>query len=118
MLVLGIQQNDSVIHMYVYILFQITFPFRLLLNIEQSSLCYTVGPCWLHILNITVCTCSNTNCEFHFSEEISEIWVAEVSVWAGGVCEGTKHLERKHVGLSYHIPLPHTCCPGELGEEL
>ena len=23
-------------------------------NIEQSSLCYTVGPCWLSILNITV----------------------------------------------------------------
>ena len=23
---------------------------------EQSSLCYTVGPCWLSILNIAVCT--------------------------------------------------------------
>jgi len=52
------------------------------------------------------------------SEEISKTWVAEVSVRAGGVCEGTNHLERKHVCLSYHIPLPHTCCPGELGEEL
>ena len=37
-LVSGIQQSDSVIH--VSILFQILFPFRLLQNIEQSSLCF------------------------------------------------------------------------------
>ena len=49
-LVSGIQQNDSVIHIHVSILFQILFPFRLLRNIEQSSLCYTVSPCWLSIL--------------------------------------------------------------------
>ena len=29
----------------------------LLQDIEQSSLCYTVGPCWLSILNTAVCTC-------------------------------------------------------------
>ena len=29
--------------------FQILFPFRLLHNIEESSLCYTGGPCWLSI---------------------------------------------------------------------
>ena len=35
-------------HIYLYLLFfYIIFPFRLLQNIEQSSLCYTVGPCWL-----------------------------------------------------------------------
>ena len=38
------------------ILFQILFPFRLLHNIEQNYLCYTVGPYWLSILNIAVCT--------------------------------------------------------------
>ena len=32
-------------------------PFRLLNNIEQSPLCYTVGPCELSILNIVVCAC-------------------------------------------------------------
>ena len=42
------QQSNSVIH--VSILFSNSFPFRLLYNIEQSSLCYTVGPCWLSIL--------------------------------------------------------------------
>ena len=41
----GIQQSDSVIHIHVSLLFQILFPFRLLQNIEQSFLCYTVGPC-------------------------------------------------------------------------
>ena len=30
---------------------QTPLPSRLLHNIEQSSLCYTVGPCWLSILN-------------------------------------------------------------------
>ena len=56
-LVPAVQQSDSVIHIDVSILFQILFPIRLLHNIEQSSLCYTVGPCWLSILNTAVCTC-------------------------------------------------------------
>ena len=55
-LVSGVQQSDSVMHIHVSILFQILFPFRLLQNIEQSSLCCTVGPCWLSILNVAVCT--------------------------------------------------------------
>ena len=54
MLVSGVQQSDSVIHLHVSILFQILFPCRLLQDIEQSFLCYTVGPCWLSILNIVV----------------------------------------------------------------
>ena len=54
-LVSSIQLNDSVIHTSV--LFQILFPFRLLQNIRQNSLCYTVGPCWLSILSIVVCVC-------------------------------------------------------------
>ena len=45
MLVLGVQQSDSVIHIHVSILFSIFIPIRLLHNIEQSSLCYLVGPC-------------------------------------------------------------------------
>ena len=57
-LVSGVQQmaNDSVIHVYVSIPFQILCPSRLLENIEQSSLYYTVGPCWLSVLNMAVCT--------------------------------------------------------------
>ena len=43
----GVQQSDSVIHVHVSILFQILFPFRLLHNTEQCSLCYTVGLCCL-----------------------------------------------------------------------
>ena len=56
MLVSGVKQSDSVIHILVSILFQIILPFRLLQNIEQSSLCCTVGPCWLSVLNIALCT--------------------------------------------------------------
>ena len=43
---------------YTYIhSFSSSFPLRLLQNIKQSSLCYTVGPCWLSVVNIAVCTC-------------------------------------------------------------
>ena len=45
MLVSGVQQSDSVIHIHVSILFQILFPFSLLQNIEECSLCCVVGPC-------------------------------------------------------------------------
>ena len=38
------------IYMYVYIYnFQVLFHYSLLQNIEYSSLCYTVGPCWLSV---------------------------------------------------------------------
>ena len=38
------------------LLFHILFPYSLLQNIEESSLCCTVGPCWLSILYIVECT--------------------------------------------------------------
>ena len=56
-IVSGEQQRDSAIHTHVSILPQTPLPSRLPHNIEQSSLCYAVGPCWLSILNIAVCTC-------------------------------------------------------------
>ena len=46
----------SYTYIYIYF-FQILFPYRLLQNIEYSSLCYTVGPCWLSILYIVGCIC-------------------------------------------------------------
>ena len=39
------------------ILFQILFHYRLLQDIENSSLSYTVGPCCLSILYTVVCIC-------------------------------------------------------------
>ena len=48
-LVSGVKQSDSVIHLHLSILFQAVFPLD-----YYSSLCYTVGPCWLSILNISV----------------------------------------------------------------
>ena len=41
MIVSGVQQSDSVIHIYVSIVFEILFPLRLLHDTEQSYLCYT-----------------------------------------------------------------------------
>ena len=45
-LVSGVQQSYS---LYIYILFQILFHYRLLQDIGYSSLCCTVGPCCLSI---------------------------------------------------------------------
>ena len=41
-LVSGVQLSDSIVHISIF--YQIFFPFRLLQNMVQSSLCYTVGP--------------------------------------------------------------------------
>ena len=58
-LVSGVQQSDSVIHSHVHththILFQILFHYRLLQDIEDSSLCYTVGPCLFYIQYVCIC---------------------------------------------------------------
>ena len=51
MLVPGVQQSDSLIHIHTPVLFQILFLFRLLYNIEQSSLSYMLGLC------VCVCVC-------------------------------------------------------------
>ena len=56
-IVSGGQQRDSAIHIHVSILPQTPFPSRLPHNIGQSSLCYTVLPCWLSVLNTAVCAC-------------------------------------------------------------
>ena len=42
MSVLGVQQSDSVIHIHVSIPFQVLFLFRLLENIEESTVLYTL----------------------------------------------------------------------------
>ena len=56
MIRLGPPSIISLFIFYFSVLLQILFPFRLLQNSEQSSLCYTVDPCWLSILNMAVCT--------------------------------------------------------------
>ena len=47
------------IYIYIFFLFQNLFSHRLSQNIEQSSLCCTVGPCWLSVLYIVVCICQS-----------------------------------------------------------
>ena len=50
MIVSGGQQRDSAIQIHVSMVPQTPLPSRLPQNTEQSSLCYTVGPCWLSVL--------------------------------------------------------------------
>ena len=65
MIASGGQQGDSAIHIHVCTFPQTPLLSRLSHNIEQSSMCYTVDPCWLSILNITVCTCRSQT-PYHF----------------------------------------------------
>ena len=60
-IVSGKQPKYSAIYTHVSSLPQNSRPPWLPLNIEQSSLCYKVGPFWLPILNIAVCTCPSPN---------------------------------------------------------
>ena len=48
------QRKDSAIQTHIWILPQTPLPSRLPHDIEQNSMCSTVGPCWLTILNIAV----------------------------------------------------------------
>ena len=49
------------IHTDLYKDMQILFPYRLLQNIEYSSLCYRVVSCWLSVLYIVMCIYSVLN---------------------------------------------------------
>ena len=56
-IVSGERWRDSATHIHASIVPQTPLPSRLPHNIEQSSMCYTVGPCWLSILNMAMWTC-------------------------------------------------------------
>ena len=58
-IVSGEQQSDSAIHRHVSFLPPNPLPSRLPHNTEQSSLCYTVSPCWLSILNQNILDVNN-----------------------------------------------------------
>ena len=57
---------------------------RLFHNIESSSLCYTVGPCWLSVLNIVVYMFKRLTL-FFFLHFFSKLAVFDFSVccWIG-----------------------------------
>ena len=50
-LISAVQQSDSALHIYIYILLH----YGLSQDIEYSSPCYTVDPCCSSILYILVC---------------------------------------------------------------
>ena len=56
----GWEQRDSAIHTHVSTLPQTPLPFRLPHNIEQSSLCYTLSPFWLSVLEKEMANHSST----------------------------------------------------------
>ena len=77
MLVSGVQQSDSVIHTFIHtyisVLCQILFHYRLLQDIEYSSLCYTVGPFYLSTLYIVVCICQSQTPNLSLPDPLSPL---------------------------------------------
>ena len=69
-------QKVIAIHIQIFIIFQIIFLFRLLQSIEQNFLFNTVGPCWLSLLNIAVCTCQSQTPNM---PPIVKFWYLEVN---------------------------------------
>ena len=49
------QQQDSAIHIHMFILPQTPLPSRLPHDIEQTSLGWPAGPCWFSMLNTAMC---------------------------------------------------------------
>ena len=58
-IVSGGKDGDLAIGKHVSILSTIPLLSRLPHHIEQNSLYHIIGPCWLSILNIAVCTCQS-----------------------------------------------------------
>ena len=56
-LIAAVEQSDSVTHTHTCVLFHVLFHYGLLWDIEYSSLCHPLGPCFLSILYVPVCIC-------------------------------------------------------------
>ena len=71
------QQRDSATYIHVSNLLQTSLPSKLSHNIEQSSMCNTIGPCWLSVLNIAVCACKHLYflISFILTSSLIEIWI-------------------------------------------
>ena len=102
MIVSGGQWRDSARHIHVSISPQTPLPSRLPCKTEQISLCYTVGPCWLSILNIAVCT----------------RWIKcmkiRVIIFLLGSASWASPLNVNVVQNSFFIPLPSSLSPASL----
>ena len=59
-------------------------PSRLAHNIEQSSTCCTVGPCWLSVLNMAVCSWPSKVPNYPFPLETVSLFSKSVSFFLFG----------------------------------
>ena len=98
------------------------FPYGLLQNIEHSCLCYKVGPCWLSIVSVVVCSCS-------FQTSNSSLPLSHPPPWQPQICflslklfllHGQVHLRLFLVFLpflgshSWHMEVPRLGVKSEL----
>ena len=97
-------RRDSVIHKQVSILLQMPLPTRLPHNIEQSSMCYIVGPCWLSILNIAI---NGNPLQYFCLENPMDRGTLEATVH--GVAKSQTRL-RDFTSLHIHPKLPNNPC--------
>ena len=98
------QVYSKVIWLYIYIqsfFFQIIFLGRVLQNIEQSPLCYTVGPCLFSILYMQQCVCSSLVPDMPVNLENSAV--------VTGLEKVSFHSNPKERQCQRMLKLPHNC---------
>ena len=112
-------------NIYMYLLFQILFPYKLLHNIEYGSLCYTVGPCSLSGFYTVVClwvyfcflynfTCIILFLTPHISNIIWYLYFPVWLTWFSMIISRSIHLAANNIILlismtlyTYHIIFIH-----------
>ena len=85
---------------------QMPLPSRLPHNVEQSSLCYTVGPFLLPILNIAVCTRPSQTLHSIFLKELMWDWILSFHIKNRGL-EGRRRerMEQRDLHKISALPL-------------
>ena len=105
------QKRDSATHIHVYILPQTPLPFRLPHNIKPSSLCYTVGFCWLSTPNTAVCTCSTqTRWAILTLGNQQQIPNVCICIFTAHICTCTHRGTHTHVHTHTHSPWASSGC--------
>ena len=109
LLVSSVQKSGSVIHLRIPFLSRVLFPYWLLQNIDQNSLCYTVGPCSLS--NIYWCVYVNPSLRIYPSPYLSFLLTIGLLSKSMSLFPSCKQVNLYHYSLDstckwYHVILP------------
>ena len=127
----GEQWRNSATHIQASLLPHTPYPSRLPHSTEQTSMCCTVGPYWLFILNVAACACPSQT-PYLFPQRTHHLWMQKrryrslvwlpgfldkdsraqkASWWGnGGLSPGAPPSSPGHCPvLTHRLPLPGAC---------